>query len=98
MKSKSFARPQPIVPQRVRAINGQSFAFIPHRFLTDGFLSSLNLEQLALYLFLLLAADRSGISFWGYDAICSILRMPLDSPLAIIRLNPRRGSKQLKYV
>jgi hypothetical protein len=78
MKSKSFARPQPIVPQRVRAINGQSFAFIPHRFLTDGFLSSLQLEQLALYLFLLLAADRNGMSFWGYDAICSILRMPLE--------------------
>jgi len=97
MKSKSRAPREPIVPQRVRGINGQSFAFIPHRFLRDGFLSSLDLEQLALYLFLLLAADRYGMSFWGYDAICSILRMPLERYLqarnALIGKDLRSRSK-----
>jgi hypothetical protein len=78
MKTNVSALRVPIIPKRVRAINGQSFAFIPHRFLRDGFLSSLSREELSLYLFLLLAADRSGVSFYGYDAICSILRMPLE--------------------
>ena len=31
-----------------------------------------------LYLFLALAADRHGLSFYGYDSICSILKMEVD--------------------
>ena len=78
MKPNISAHRVAIIPKRVRTINGQSFAFIPHRFLQDGFLSSLSRDELALYLFLLLAADRAGISFYGYHAICSIVRMPLE--------------------
>jgi hypothetical protein len=78
MNTKVSALRLPIVAKRIRSINGQSFAFLPHRFLRDGFLSSLEHTELALYVFLLLAADRSGVSFYGYDAICSILRMPLE--------------------
>jgi hypothetical protein len=78
MNIKWSALRAPIVPKRIRSINRQSFAFLPHRFLRDGFLSSLERTELALYVFLLLAADRSGVSFYGYDAICSILRMPLE--------------------
>jgi len=33
--------------ERVRRING-GFSFIPHRFITDGFVSSLNSQQLLL--------------------------------------------------
>ena len=33
---------------RVRGING-GFSYIPHRFLTDGFLSSLSQKELLLY-------------------------------------------------
>ena len=40
-------------PKRVRKING-GFSFIPHRFLTDGFLASLNPHELLLYFFLVL--------------------------------------------
>jgi hypothetical protein len=68
----------PIVPERVRAINGQSFAFLPHRFLRDGFLSSVSPDELRLYLFLVLAADRSGISFYSYERICSLLEIDAD--------------------
>jgi len=42
-----------------------SFAFIPHRFVRDGFWESLSIRQLVVYLFLVLAADRDGISFYG---------------------------------
>jgi hypothetical protein len=63
--------------ERIRRING-GFSFIPHRFLTDGFLSSLSQEELLLYLFLVLVSDRHGLSFYSYDAICSLLQFSLD--------------------
>lgn len=69
---------QPIIPERVRNIGSQSFAFIPHRFLRDGFLAALNPAQRSLYLFLVLAADRNGISFYNYERICSCLELTLD--------------------
>jgi len=68
----------PLVPRRVRDIRGQTFAFLPHRFLRDGFLSSLAADELHLYVFLLLAANRHGVSFYGVDAICAVLHLPLE--------------------
>lgn len=70
-----------VQPDRVRRIGGQSFAFIPHRLLRDGFFASMTLEERSLYLFLVLAADRDGVSFYGYDRICSTLELPLESYL-----------------
>ncbi len=66
--------------QRIRRIDG-GFSFIPHRFLTDGFLSALNPHQLLLYFFLVLAGDRYGLSFYSYDSICSLLQMSMDQYL-----------------
>jgi hypothetical protein len=63
-----------LVPQRVRRINS-SFAFIEHRFLQDGFLAVLSSNELLLYLFLVLAADRHGLSFYSFDRICAALKM-----------------------
>ena len=62
---------------RIRRING-GFSFIPHRFLTDGFLAFLQQEELLLYVFLVLAADRYGLSYYSYDRICSLLHMTLE--------------------
>jgi hypothetical protein len=78
MASKPHPLRVPLVPERVRRIAGQGFGFIPHRFLRDGFLSSLERDELALYLFLVLVANRDGVSFYGYDAICELLRMPAE--------------------
>jgi hypothetical protein len=64
-------------PDRIRRIDG-GFSFIPHRFLTDGFLKALSQQELLLYIFLVLAADRYGLSFYSYDRICSFLRMSLE--------------------
>jgi hypothetical protein len=50
-------------PDRIRRIDG-GFSFIPHRFLTNGFLEDLSPPELLLYIFLVLAADRYGISFY----------------------------------
>ena len=63
-------------PDRIRQIRG-GFSFIPHRFLTDGFLKTLSQQELLLYVFLVLAADRYGLSFYSYDRICSILHLSL---------------------
>ena len=62
---------------RIRRVDG-GFAFIPHRFLTGGFINDLSRDQLLLYLFLVLAADRYGLSFYRYDKICTLLEMSLD--------------------
>jgi len=68
---------QPICLHRIRKIRG-SFTFIEHRFLRDGFFTSLNLQERSLYFFLALAADRDGLSYYGYDKICTINGMILN--------------------
>jgi hypothetical protein len=67
----------PIVPERIRRPE-RGFAFIPNRFLHDGFLASLSDAERALYVFLVLAGDRDGVSFYGYDRICTILQILPD--------------------
>ena len=64
-------------PDRIRRING-GFSFIPHRFLSQGFLAALRQKELLLYLFLVIASDRYGLSFYSYDAICTLLEFDLD--------------------
>ena len=66
--------------QRIRRIDG-GFSFIPHRFLSDGFLSALDPHQLLLYFFLVMTGDRYGLSFYSYDSICSLLQMSMDQYL-----------------
>lgn len=70
----------PICPDRVRQIDG-SFTFIPSRFLHGGFLATLNHTEAALYLFLLLASNRHGVSRYHYDRICTTTGMDGDTYL-----------------
>ena len=72
----------PIRPDRVRSTQG-GFAFVPNRFLHGGFFASLNHAERALYLFLVLAADRQGLSFYRHDRICSTLEITLDEYLLV---------------
>ncbi len=59
-------------PQRVRRIE-TSFAWIDHRLLRNGYLAVMTHEEQALYLFLVLAADRHGVSFYRKEKICDLL-------------------------
>ncbi len=68
---------KPLVANRIRQIEG-SFAFVEHRFLRQGFWGALDQHQLLLYLFLVIVADRNGLSYYSYDKICSLLRITLD--------------------
>jgi len=70
-----------INPERIRRIHG-GFSFIPHRFLTDGFLDSLSQKEILLYLFLVMVSDRHGLSFYSYNAICSLLQITADQYIA----------------
>ncbi len=72
-----MVRKKIINSKRVRRIDG-GFSFIPHRFLTDGFLAALGQKELLLYLFLVLASDRHGLSYYAYDTICSLLHFTVD--------------------
>ena len=70
----------PLCPERVRKITG-SFAFIEHRFIRDGFWSSLSQHELLLYVFLVLVADCNGLSYYSFDKICALLQLSLDDYL-----------------
>lgn len=71
-----------LVPNRIRHING-TFAFIEHRFLQEGFFESLSLQELGLYMFLILVSDRNGLSWYSYDKICAILSFTLDEYIEV---------------
>ena len=68
---------KPLVGDRIRTIEG-SFAWIGHRFLRGGYFTSLGHHELLLYFFLILVADRQGLSYYHYDKICSLLCLSLD--------------------
>jgi hypothetical protein len=68
---------KPLEPHRIRKTTA-SFAFIEHRFLRQGFWSSLGHHELLLYLFLVIVADRNGLSYYCYDKICSLLQICVD--------------------
>ena len=68
---------KPLEPHRIRKITA-SFAFIEHRFLRDGFWSTLDQHQLLLYVFLIIVADRNGLSYYSYDKICTLLKIAVD--------------------
>jgi hypothetical protein len=59
-------------PDRVRKIE-QSFAWIDHRLLRNGYLEVMSHHDLAVYLFLALAADRHGVSFYRKERICEFV-------------------------
>jgi hypothetical protein len=69
-------------PKRVRKIQG-SFSFLEHRFLRQGFFGNLTQHELLLYLFLVLAGDQRGISYYSYEHICSITGITLDEYICV---------------
>lgn len=61
-------------PQKVRRIES-SFAWIDHRLMSNGYLSVMTHQDLVLYLFLVLAADRNGVSFYRKEKICEAISL-----------------------
>jgi hypothetical protein len=69
MSKPTYCIPQ---PQRLRRIQ-HSFAWIDHRLLRSGFLQTMTHQDQSLYLFLALAADRNGVSFYRKEKASNIL-------------------------
>lgn len=68
----------PIMPEQIRNIRHSTFGWIDHNFLHHGFLQALSQHELLLYFFLILVADRNGVSFYDYQRICQYLNLELD--------------------
>lgn len=85
-KTRSRIHPHPIIAQRVRSTGKQGFSFFPNHFLQGGFFAALDTDELLLYFLLVLVGDRRGVSFYGHDSLCSLLKMPLER-----YMNARQG-------
>ena len=68
---KKYHIPQ---PQKTRNIKG-SFAWIDHRIMRNGFIETMTLQDIALYLFLILVADKNGVSFYRKEKICQAVSL-----------------------
>ena len=64
-------------PQKIRKIK-HSFAWIDHRLLRNGFLQVMTHQDIALYLFLVLAADCNGVSFYRKEKICDVIGLDFN--------------------
>lgn len=72
-------RRAPLVPEpgRIRRIE-RSFAWLDHRLLRDGHLERMSVVDLAVYVFLILVADRTGTSWYRKDVVCRKLGIDWD--------------------
>ena len=61
-------------PQKIRKING-SFAWVDHRIVRNGYLQVMTHDDMLLYLFLILVADRNGVSFYRKEKICDAVSL-----------------------
>ena len=68
---KKYHLPQ---PKNIRKIQN-SFAWIDHRLMRGGYLPIMTHADGMLYLFLILAADQNGVSFYRKEKICDILSL-----------------------
>jgi hypothetical protein len=68
---KKYHIPQ---PKNIRKIK-DSFAWIDHRLMRNGFLETMTHHDMVLYLFLILAADRNGVSFYRKEKICQAVSL-----------------------
>lgn len=52
-------------PERRRSIPAGGFSWLDRRLVREGFLERMDREERLLYLFLVLVADRDGLSYYG---------------------------------
>lgn len=67
-------RPQPPLPDRIRTISG-SFSWIDHRFFRQGFDQGLSRLEKLLYLVLVAASNRDGVSFYSDERLGELLEI-----------------------
>lgn len=65
-------------PERVRTLEGTAFGWLDARLWTEQWLEVLTAEDVALYAFLVLVADRQGVSWWRRDRMAKALGWHLE--------------------
>jgi hypothetical protein len=71
---RKYHIPQPQIVRKIKS----SFAWIDHRLMRNGFLQVMTHQDLALYLFLVLAADCNGVSFYRKEKICNAISLDFN--------------------
>ena len=71
MTVKKYHIPQ---PKNTRNIKG-SFAWIGHRLMRNGFIKVMTHQDIVLYLFLIIVADKNGVSFYRKEKICEAVSL-----------------------
>jgi hypothetical protein len=66
----------PIDPARVRRVPRSGFGWIDRRWIHERWLERLEQEEILLYVFLALAGDKNGMSYWDLETIAE--RLALD--------------------
>jgi len=66
-------KPHPIRSDRIRSIRQTAFGWLDHRLKRDGWLGRMTSEERDLYLFLCLAADERGVSWYAFGTIAKLL-------------------------
>ena len=67
-------RAEVIIKTRIRKIP-RSFSWIDHRFVNAGFMQSLTQGAILFYFFLTTVGDRNGLSFYGEEKLCNLLKI-----------------------
>jgi hypothetical protein len=70
-----------IIKTRIRKIP-KSFTWIDHRFVNNGFIETLTQQATLFYFFLTAVGDRNGLSYWGEEKLCKLLKMGMTELLA----------------
>jgi len=70
-------------PNCIRQIPA-NFAWVDRRLRDKQFLGTLTLQELAVYLFLILAADKRGVSFYGSEKIAAFFEYQMQ-PVDVIQ-------------
>lgn len=82
-------------PDRVRALRGVRFGWLDARLMREGWLRATSLESIAAYVFLCLAADREGVSFYRRARIGA--ELGLDEQQVVRALDELRALDLVAY-
>ena len=81
---------------RVRTIP-ESFSWIDRQLLHGRFLAALTTEEITLYFFLILVSGPEGTSYWGYQAISRLLKLPEDDLIHATAGLAKKGLIAFRY-
>src|SRR5580698_5200116 len=72
--AKNVVNKRVLDARHVRRI-GDGFSWIDRRFVRDGWIDRLSIEESALYFFLVAVADKDGLSFYSDGRIATTLKL-----------------------